>query len=192
MTVAVDDPGACNELMAQVFGSICLTETDARMVVPTGEGAAPLFVMLWYDLDTVHPEMEPLATAGEPVLAALSLTVRDPAVTAVWLDDDDAPFRRDSGGTDRRRARAQPRCDARVRRARQGGLVASAVDTDRPAFKVLRPGGRHRLGGARWGGANGLDAVLVPTLGAPAAWAQEGETADISGLRPRHDAASKA
>jgi len=97
VTVAVEDPGACYEPMAQVFGSVCLTETDDTLAVHTGRGV--LLFVTPDDLDMLHPEMEPLATTGEPALAALSLTVRDPAATAAWLDEHDVPFRRDSGGT---------------------------------------------------------------------------------------------
>jgi catechol 2,3-dioxygenase-like lactoylglutathione lyase family enzyme len=97
VTVAIDDPASCYEPMAQVFGSICLTETDDTLAVHTGQGV--LLFVTPDDLDMLHPEMEPLATAGEPVLAALSLTVRDLATTAAWLDQHDIAFRRDSGGT---------------------------------------------------------------------------------------------
>ena len=96
VTVAVDDPAACYDPMAQVFGSICLTETDDTLAVHTGQGV--LLFVTPDDLDMLHPELDAIATAGEPTLAALSLTVRDLTTTAAWLDQHDIAYRRDRGG----------------------------------------------------------------------------------------------
>jgi catechol 2,3-dioxygenase-like lactoylglutathione lyase family enzyme len=96
VTVAVDDPATCYEPMAQVFGSVCLTETDDTLAVHTGQGV--LLFVTPDDLDMLHPELEPLDTFGAPVLAALTLTVRDLATTVAWLDQHDVPYRRDAGG----------------------------------------------------------------------------------------------
>ena len=72
VTVAVDDPDAFYEPMAQVFGSICLTETDDTLAVHTGRGV--LLFATPDDLDMLHPEMEgAIETGGAPMLAALSL-----------------------------------------------------------------------------------------------------------------------
>jgi hypothetical protein len=97
VTVAVDDPGAFYDPMAQVFGSICLTETDDTLAVHTGNGV--LLLVTPDDLDMLHPELETVVTEGPPTLAALSLTVRDLGVTAAWLDQQDVAYRRDLGGT---------------------------------------------------------------------------------------------
>ena len=96
VTVAVDDPATCYEPMAQVFGSVCLTETDDTLAVHTGQGV--LLFVTPDDLDMLHPELEPLATAGAPVLAALTVTVRDLTTTVAWLDQHDVPYRRDAAG----------------------------------------------------------------------------------------------
>jgi catechol 2,3-dioxygenase-like lactoylglutathione lyase family enzyme len=97
VTVAVEDPATCYAPMAQVFGSGCLTETDDTLAVHTGQGV--LLFVTPDDLDMLHPELEPLATTGAPVLAALTLSVRDLATTAAWLERHDVPYRRDSAGT---------------------------------------------------------------------------------------------
>jgi catechol 2,3-dioxygenase-like lactoylglutathione lyase family enzyme len=101
VTVAVDDPESFYEPMAQVFGSICLTQTDDTLAVHTGNGV--LLFVTPDDLDMLHPELEAIATDavsdGAPTLAALSLTVRDLGVTAAWLDHQGIAYRRDSGGT---------------------------------------------------------------------------------------------
>ena len=55
VTVAVDDPAACYDPMAQVFGSICLTETDDTLAVHTGQGV--LLFVTPDDLDMLHPEL---------------------------------------------------------------------------------------------------------------------------------------
>jgi catechol 2,3-dioxygenase-like lactoylglutathione lyase family enzyme len=101
MTVAVDDPSAFYEPMAQVFGSICLTQTDDTLAVHTGNSV--LLFVTPDDLDMLHPELEAIVTGaaddGTPILAALSLTVRDLAATATWLGHQGIAYRRDSGGT---------------------------------------------------------------------------------------------
>ncbi len=99
LTVAVDDPHAFYAPMGQVFGSICLTQTDDTLAVHTGKGV--LLFVTPDDLDMLHPELEAIATAGAgaPTLAALSLTVGDLAATAAWLDHQGIAYRRDSGGT---------------------------------------------------------------------------------------------
>jgi catechol 2,3-dioxygenase-like lactoylglutathione lyase family enzyme len=101
LTVAVDDPDAFYDPMAQVFGSICLTQTDDTLAVHIGNGV--LLFVTPDDLDMMHPELEAIATDavgdGAPTLAALSLTVRDLAATATWLDHQGIAYRRDSGGT---------------------------------------------------------------------------------------------
>jgi catechol 2,3-dioxygenase-like lactoylglutathione lyase family enzyme len=101
LTIAVEDPDAFHEPMAQVFGSICLTQTDDTLAVHTGNGV--LLFVTPDDLDMLHPELEAIATdaAGDglPILAALSLTVADLAATATWLDHQGIGYRRDSGGT---------------------------------------------------------------------------------------------
>jgi catechol 2,3-dioxygenase-like lactoylglutathione lyase family enzyme len=101
LTIAVDDPDAFYDPMAQVFGSICLTQTDDTLAVHTGNGV--LLFVTPDDLDMLHPELEAIATdaagQGVPILAALSLTVRDLAAAAAWLDHQGIAYRRDSGGT---------------------------------------------------------------------------------------------
>ena len=97
VTVAVDDPAAFYQPMAQVFGSICLTETDDTLAVHTGRGV--LLFATPDDIDMLHPEMDAIETGGAPVLAALSLAAPDLAATAAWLDHHDIAYRRDSGGT---------------------------------------------------------------------------------------------
>ena len=101
VTVAVDDPESFYEPMARVFGSICLTQTDDTLAVHTGNSV--LLFVTPDDLDMLHPELEAIATDalsdGAPTLAALSLTVRDLAATAAWLDHQGLAYRRDSGGT---------------------------------------------------------------------------------------------
>jgi catechol 2,3-dioxygenase-like lactoylglutathione lyase family enzyme len=97
VTVAAEDPNAFYEPMAQVFGSICLTETDDTLAVHTGRGV--LLFATPDDLDMLHPEMDAIETGGAPMLAAISLTVPDLAATAAWLDHHDIAYRRDSGGT---------------------------------------------------------------------------------------------
>jgi catechol 2,3-dioxygenase-like lactoylglutathione lyase family enzyme len=97
VTVAVDDPGAFYDPMAQVFGSICLTETDDTLAVHTGSGV--LLFVTPDDLDMIHPELEAIATQGAPTIAALSLAVRDLGATVAWLDEQDVAYRRDLGGT---------------------------------------------------------------------------------------------
>lgn len=97
VTVAVEDPGALYEPMAQVFGSICLTETDDTLAVHTGHGV--LLFVTPDDLDMLHPELDAIATEDAPTIAALSLKVRDLGATAAWLDRQDVAYRRDSGGT---------------------------------------------------------------------------------------------
>jgi catechol 2,3-dioxygenase-like lactoylglutathione lyase family enzyme len=96
-TVAVEDPAAFYEPMAQVFGSICLTETDDTLAVHTGRGV--LLFATPDDIDMLHPELESLETGDAPMLVALSLAVPDLAATAAWLDHHDVAYRRDSGGT---------------------------------------------------------------------------------------------
>jgi catechol 2,3-dioxygenase-like lactoylglutathione lyase family enzyme len=101
VTITVDDPDAFYDPMAQVFGSICLTQTDDTLAVHTGHGV--LLFVTPDDLDMLHPELEAIVTDaagdGTPTLAALSLTARDLAATAAWLDQHDVAYRRDSGGT---------------------------------------------------------------------------------------------
>ena len=97
VTVAVEDPGAFYEPMAQVFGSICLTETDDTLAVHIGRGV--LLFATPDDIDMLHPEMDAIETGGAPMLAALSLAVPDLAATAAWLDHHDVAYRRDSAGT---------------------------------------------------------------------------------------------
>ena len=101
LTIAVDDPDAYYERMAQVFGSTCLTQTDDTLAIHTGHGV--LLFVTPDDLDMLHPELEaiPIDAAGEgaPTLAALSVAVRDLPTTAAWLDHHDIAYRRDSGGT---------------------------------------------------------------------------------------------
>jgi catechol 2,3-dioxygenase-like lactoylglutathione lyase family enzyme len=101
LTIAVDDPDAFHDPMAQVFGTICLTQTDDTLAVHTGNGV--LLFVTPDDLDMLHPELEAIVTDaagdGTPTLAALSLTVRDLAATAAWLDQRGIAYRCDSGGT---------------------------------------------------------------------------------------------
>ena len=101
LTVTVDEPDAFYQPMAQVFGSICLTQTDDTLAVHTGKGV--LLFVTPDDLDMLHPELEAIATDaagdGAPTLAVLSLAVRDLATTAAWLDHQGIAYRRDSGGT---------------------------------------------------------------------------------------------
>jgi catechol 2,3-dioxygenase-like lactoylglutathione lyase family enzyme len=101
LTIAVDDPETFQNPMAQVFGSICLTQTDDTLAVHTGNGV--LLFVTPDDLDMLHPELEAIVTDvagdGAPTLAALSLTVRDLGATAAWLDHQGITYRRDSGGT---------------------------------------------------------------------------------------------
>ena len=100
VTIAVDDPDTFQAPMAQVFGSICLTQTDDTLAVHTGHGV--LLFVTPDDLDMLHPELEAIATDaadGTPTLAALSLMVGDLAATAGWLDHQGIAYRRDSSGT---------------------------------------------------------------------------------------------
>ncbi len=101
LTIAVDDPEAFHDPMAQVFGSISLTQTDDTLAVHTGNGV--LLFVTPDDLDMLHPQLEAIATEaaseGAPTLAALSLKVPDLAATAAWLDHQGIGYRRDSSGT---------------------------------------------------------------------------------------------
>jgi catechol 2,3-dioxygenase-like lactoylglutathione lyase family enzyme len=96
ITVAVDEPGALVEPMAQVFGSTNLTETDDTLAVHTGHGVV-LFATP-DDLDMLHPHLETLALDSHPTLATLSLEVRDLERTAAWLEEHDVPYSRDRRG----------------------------------------------------------------------------------------------
>jgi catechol 2,3-dioxygenase-like lactoylglutathione lyase family enzyme len=96
-TVAVDDPAAFYEPMAQVFGSISLTETDRTLAVHTGR--AVLLFATQDDIDMLHPELDSLEVGQDPMLVALSLAVPDLAATAAWLGHHDVAYRRDSAGT---------------------------------------------------------------------------------------------
>jgi catechol 2,3-dioxygenase-like lactoylglutathione lyase family enzyme len=96
ITVAVDEPGALVEPMAQVFGSTNLTETDDTLAVHTGHGVV-LFATP-DDLDMLHPHLETLVLDAHPTLATLSLEVRDLERTAAWLEEHDVPYSRDRRG----------------------------------------------------------------------------------------------
>jgi catechol 2,3-dioxygenase-like lactoylglutathione lyase family enzyme len=96
ITVAVEEPGALVEPMAQVFGSTNLTETDDTLAVHTGHGVV-LFATP-DDLDMLHPHLQTLALDSHPTLATLSLEVRDLERTAAWLEDHDVPYSRDRRG----------------------------------------------------------------------------------------------
>ena len=97
VTVAVDDPAAFYQPMARVFGSISLTETDRTLAVHTGRSV--LLFATPDDIDMLHPELDSLDSADQPMLVALSLAVPDLAATAAWLDHHDVAYRRDSAGT---------------------------------------------------------------------------------------------
>lgn len=97
ITVVLDDPGTLAVSMAKVFGATNLTETDDTLAVHTGHGV--LLLTTPDGLSMLHPEMDALATNGAPMLAALTLLVRDPVETAAELDRREIAYRRDAGGT---------------------------------------------------------------------------------------------
>jgi catechol 2,3-dioxygenase-like lactoylglutathione lyase family enzyme len=96
ITVAVEEPGALVEPMSQVFGSTNLTETDDTLAVHTGHGVV-LFATP-DDLDMLHPHLESVVVGSQPVLATLTLEVRDLEQTAAWLEEQGLPFSRDRRG----------------------------------------------------------------------------------------------
>ena len=102
LTIAVDDPEAFHDPMAQVFGSISLTQTDDTLAVHTGHGV--LLFVTPDDLDMLHPELEAIAieaaSEGAPTLAALT------------------PHGARSGGHRRLARPARRRLPARLRRQR--------------------------------------------------------------------------
>ncbi len=97
VTVVAEDPAACWEPMARVFGTTRLTDTDDTLAVHTGRGGVILIVTP-DDLEVLHPELEAVGADQDPVIAALTLWVADPDATAAFLDRQGVPYRRDAAG----------------------------------------------------------------------------------------------
>lgn len=97
ITVVLDDPGTLALPMAKVFGATNLTETDDTLAVHTGHGV--LLLTTPDGLSMLHPEMDAIAANGAPMLAALTLLVRDPVETAAELDRREIAYSRAAGGT---------------------------------------------------------------------------------------------
>lgn len=96
ITAVVEDPAAVYPTMAKVFGAASLTETDDTLAVHTG--TAVLMFATPDDLDMLHPELDASWIEGEPMLAALTVLVRDLAATADLLETNGVPHRRHPGG----------------------------------------------------------------------------------------------
>jgi hypothetical protein len=97
VTAVVEDPAAVYPIMAKVFGSASLTETDDTLAIHTG--TAVLMFATPDDLDMLHPELDASWIEGEPMLAALTVLVGDLAATAAVLEANRVPHRRLPGGT---------------------------------------------------------------------------------------------
>ena len=141
VTVAVDDPAAFYEPMAQVFGSICLTETDDTLAVHTGRGV--LLFATPDDLDMLHPG----ARARDRDRRRADAGGAQPHGARSGGDRRLArPSRRRLPARqrrhDRRAARAHPRRDAGVRRgrprARSGPALAPGSSGAASAALTLR------------------------------------------------------
>lgn len=96
MTAVTNEPAAVVEPMSRLFGSAKITETDNTVAVHTGRGV--LMFATPDDLDMLHPQLALDLETDQATLAVLSITVRDLAGTADWLDKMGIPFRREAGG----------------------------------------------------------------------------------------------
>jgi catechol 2,3-dioxygenase-like lactoylglutathione lyase family enzyme len=96
VTILSEAPEELVPALGRLVGSTRITTTDRVVAAHTGHGV--ILVADPDDVDMLHPEIEALAPAEGPLLAALSIAVEDPERSARVLSDNGVPFRRDRSG----------------------------------------------------------------------------------------------
>lgn len=95
-TIVAAEPAPIVAAMARVFGTSALADTDAVTAVQTG--SAVVLIAPPEDAALIHPGLDP-GDGAVPRLLVLTVTVRDPARAAAFLDLQGVPYlrRRDGG-----------------------------------------------------------------------------------------------
>ncbi len=97
LTVVAPDIEPIRATAERLVGSAAMSRTDGLWTIQTG--TAPIVLCRSEDALLLHPDWEPPTTAGPAIRQILEIGVADPEATARFLDLQDVPHRRGSGGT---------------------------------------------------------------------------------------------